>query len=161
MPQRIEQQRINNKKYFDKGTRKQNNLHVGDEVYMKRNPEDVWTKGEVRQKLSNRTCIVSSNQKLYQRNTIHVRKPNTTTTKMSSEDERTNLDESQTTSTSQQSLTRQIPTQQFTTDAEDECTSQATGISNQQIKDSVQHYDNSTKRQIRAPRRFEDYEPFQ
>lgn len=35
VPLRIGEQKINNKKYFDRGTRKENSLNVRDKVYMK------------------------------------------------------------------------------------------------------------------------------
>lgn len=76
VPNMIKQQRMQNKKYFDKGTQKDKELRVGDNVYVKQNPKENWVEGNIEKQVSNRSYIVNSNDKQYRRNTIHIMKPN-------------------------------------------------------------------------------------
>ncbi|XP_037958998.1 uncharacterized protein K02A2.6-like [Teleopsis dalmanni] len=76
---RIQQQKRYTKQYYDKGTRRENNLKEGDNVYIKVNPNENWIQGNLLQKDTNRTFIVSSKDKHYKRNSLHVMKRNEST----------------------------------------------------------------------------------
>lgn len=52
------------------------NFKYGDQVYFKQNSNEKWVKGQIDQKVKDRSYIVNSDQGKYRCNTIHIMNPN-------------------------------------------------------------------------------------
>lgn len=71
---KIEEHKLNTKKYFDVGTRALKDLKENQMVFSKINPDTdkTWKKGYVKEKISDRSYIVVINGKEYRRDRKHI-----------------------------------------------------------------------------------------
>lgn len=155
VPKQIQQQRTYNKKYFDRGTRKNKNLKEGDNVYIKQNPNNKWVKGKIEQKITDRSYVINSDQKQYRRNTIHIMKPNATAPNSGPREI-----EADTYSRSSGIKAEQSHPETIIQQPEDILTESQNSDPHHTNNLGFENFNQRARRETRLPRRFDDYEVY-
>lgn len=147
VPEQMAQLRRDSKFYFDKKTKQLPELEIGQHVAVQTHPQSnkLWSKGIIQQKLKDRSYLVNVNGNLYRRNIVHV-KP------------RTSEDEIIENTVKPEKVSTPFNSHNTANDSTDRTQMLTQNTNTNDVLEAKQPSASRPKRNIKLPKKFDDFE---